>query len=166
MKLALAVAALLFASIAHADSTTLQVAGTSQLGPETVTASYELTGGILVPGSVEVSILGPGMVSFAGVTPVMSGRCNSDLNLSNGSELLQITFYEDTNCTNGGAIQPGDLGLFYMDCPKGVCETGSLDTFGQGFAYVTNVTNVPEPSEYGTLIAGIGLVALRRWKKA
>jgi hypothetical protein len=111
-----------------------------------------------------VSVVGPGNISFASAVPVLSGRCNSDLNLGNGAEFLQITFYEDSNCINGGAIQPGDLGLFYMTCPKGVCETGVLDTFGQGFALVTDPPSpTPEPSFLGMLAVGLtGLAALKR----
>lgn len=152
------------AAPAHADGGTLLISGTSQLDTETVTASYELFDGVLVPGSVDVSVVGPGNISFAGAVPIMSGRCNSDLNLGNGAEFLQITFYEDSNCIDGGAIQPGDLGLFYMKCPKGVCETGVLDTFGHGFALVTDPPNVPtpEPSFLGMVAVGLfGLAALK-----
>jgi len=51
-----------------------------------------------------------------------------------------------------------------MTCPKGVCETGVLDTFGQGFALVTDPPSpTPEPSFLGMLAVGLtGLAALKR----
>ena len=68
------------------------------------------------------------------------------------AKLLEITFYEDSNCYSGIGLQPGDLGLFYMTCPAGFCGATGYDAFGQGFA---EVTEAPEPSSLWMFISGL-----------
>src|SRR5277367_6821552 len=81
MKLGFALlAALLLTGTLRANSGTLEVAGTATItfsSPkggqpvEDITLSYELTNGVLVPGSAQLSASGP--VSFVGASLLLGG---------------------------------------------------------------------------------------------
>lgn len=172
MKLGIAIlAALLLTGTLRADSGTLEVAGTAMItfsSPkggqpvENITLSYELTNGVLVPGSAQLIASGP--VSFVGASLLVGGdQCGVGFKDSTGS-IVETDFYEDRNCLMNGQVSAGDLGLFYMNCiPCGA------DNFGNGFAYVTDATsgdpvNAPEPSSL--LQSGVALVALIGFARA
>jgi hypothetical protein len=166
MKLGLAIlAVLLQAGTLHADGGLLAVTGTATITfssrnggqpAENVTLSYDLSNGVLVPGSALLIASGP--VSFAGASLLVGGdQCGVGFANSTGS-IVETDFYEDENCLRNGQVSAGDVGLFYMNCvPCGA------DNFGNGFAYVTdppagNPVGTPEPSSL--LQSGIALAAL------
>ena len=161
MKLALAVAALLFASVAQADS-----------GP-----AYNISGS----ADFTVPVTGQNLaVSFSytlnGSSPNDANATVSNIQFTTSGTFGTFTLFNsspfDLQWSNTG--NPSDGVLFDLNDSQNFPAQVSMslfdlpaDPFGPILpsSATYQVVRAPEASTYAMLIAGIGLVALRRWKK-
>jgi len=167
MKLALAITALLFAHVVQAQSLpAYDVTGSASflLDGETLTVnySYVLTGPPTSDGTVSD-------VSFS-----TSGNFGTWTSFSTAPFDLQ---WDNSGAVNNGTAPSSGL-LFDLDMfpnfPTQVDQSlyDMSSPYGPGpelpstATFSATAVGVPEPPIYAMLIAGIGMLALRRWKKA
>ncbi len=163
MKLALAVAALLFAGVVQAQSIpAYDVTGSADFlvaGQNFVANySYTLEGPYSDPSVSNLSFTSSGQFgAFALYAP--NGVLWDDIQWANaGGPYNGVLFDLETINFSASNTQ---IDAYLYDVPA-----GAIPALPYGGSQQITPVGVAEPSLYAVLIAGIGLVALRRWRNA